>query len=319
MKIVTKEEIKNRIKRKFPNQPFEIIEYTRVSKPIKIKCLKCGVETQYSSANNYLNANRKGVCFCYNQNNKKTMHFQNKKRILEIIEEKGYIFKNFGYDESNKKYLISVTCNSCGQVFTKPWTDFIKKNSCPYCENKQRMNTEGLKAILPSEYELLSEYKDCSTPVLVRHECGFIWKTRPKGLVNRTGCPKCNKKISKGEQKIMNFLDKNYVSYQYQVSFPWQSNLKRKYDFYLPEYNCIIEYQGQQHYKEVSIFRQSLSEQKQIDKEKKQEALDNNYNFLEIGFFDFDIIEQILAKIISSTTSHYDVDSSESKWQGSSN
>mgnify|MGYP002622425907 CR=1 FL=1 len=45
MKIVTINEIQNRIESKFPNQPFEIIEYTRVSKPFTIKCLKCGKVT----------------------------------------------------------------------------------------------------------------------------------------------------------------------------------------------------------------------------------------------------------------------------------
>lgn len=42
LKIVTKEEIEHRIQNKWPNQPFEIIQYTKVSQPFSIKCLKCG-------------------------------------------------------------------------------------------------------------------------------------------------------------------------------------------------------------------------------------------------------------------------------------
>lgn len=41
MKIISQDEFSERINNKYPNQPFEIIEYTRVSKPFTIKCLKC--------------------------------------------------------------------------------------------------------------------------------------------------------------------------------------------------------------------------------------------------------------------------------------
>jgi hypothetical protein len=29
--------------------------------------------------------------------------------------------------------------------------------------------------------------------------CGFIWEVKPSNLENGKGCPKCNRKISKGE------------------------------------------------------------------------------------------------------------------------
>ena len=53
MKIISQDEFSERINNKYPNQPFEIIEYTRVSKPFTIKCLKCGKIEQYSTAGNF--------------------------------------------------------------------------------------------------------------------------------------------------------------------------------------------------------------------------------------------------------------------------
>ena len=41
MKIVSKTEVEERIKTRFPNQPFEIIQYTKMTDPFIIKCLKC--------------------------------------------------------------------------------------------------------------------------------------------------------------------------------------------------------------------------------------------------------------------------------------
>lgn len=71
MIIITKEELKKRIENKFINQPFEILEYTKMTKPFKIKCLKCGLEKQYSSPSNFLSCPRRGLCICYNEKNKK--------------------------------------------------------------------------------------------------------------------------------------------------------------------------------------------------------------------------------------------------------
>lgn len=58
MKIVTKEMVEERIRNRFPNEPFEIIEYTKISKPIIIKCLDCQRITKYSTCNNFLGAKK---------------------------------------------------------------------------------------------------------------------------------------------------------------------------------------------------------------------------------------------------------------------
>ena len=42
MKIISLKEIQKRIINKYNTQDFEIIEYTKISKPFVIKCLKCG-------------------------------------------------------------------------------------------------------------------------------------------------------------------------------------------------------------------------------------------------------------------------------------
>ena len=90
MKIVSIEEVKNRIEEKYPNQPFKIIEYTRMTKPFKIKCEKCGKIKEYSSCRNYLisgNKNRKYLCSCYNKNNNLNKHLENKNTILELCNK----------------------------------------------------------------------------------------------------------------------------------------------------------------------------------------------------------------------------------------
>lgn len=295
MKIVSQDEICQRIKNKFPNQPFEIVEYTKVSKPFSIRCLKCGKTTQYSSFNNYINSSRKALCFCYNSNNKQTKHLSNLEKIKNYISNSSDMeLVDFWYRQETKKYMVRVKCLKCQQVYSKPWGEFLKNPHCPFCVGRELLNTQAVKALLPTEYELLSEYSSTNEKVLVKHKCGFIWKTKVKKLYDNFGCPHCNKKRSKGEQKITNWLMNNEKAFEIEHSFDWQSNKKRRYDFYLPDYNLIIEYNGEQHYLENKYFKTSLEEQQKIDTEKEKEAVTHGYNYLIIGYFDFDKIDTIL-------------------------
>lgn len=304
MIIITEDEVRRRIENKFPNQPFEIIEYKRMTKPFTLKCLKCGTIKTHSSVSNFLGAERKGVCFCYNENNMMTKHFKNYEKAEKIVKEKEYELIEYGYKEDTKKYTITVKCNKCKQLVTKPITEFCKCPDCYYCETKQKINTQAFKALLPSEYELLSEYKDIETKVLIRHSCGFCWTIRPHILHNYIGCPKCNFKRSKGERKVGKFLDDNKISYIIEKSFEWQTNKKRRYDFYLPDLNMVIEYMGEQHYRDRSCeaFNCNLEEQQKIDKEKYDDAIRAGLKYLAISYKDYNHIEEILSKELGSTT-----------------
>ena len=59
------------------------------------------------------------------------------------------------------------------------------------------------------------------------------------------------------------------------------------YDFYVPDYNCLIEYQGNFHDHTDRIQSDEDFEQRKIhDKLKREYAISNKYNFLEIWYYD---------------------------------
>ena len=69
-----------------------------------------------------------------------------------------------------------------------------------------------------------------------------------KGEVCSCGCST----MSKGEQLIYDILIENNLVFEQQKTFnncinP-KTNKKLRFDFYLPDYNCCIEYDGEQHY-----------------------------------------------------------------------
>ena len=298
MKIVTQEMIEARIREKWPDEPFEIVQYTRVSQPFTIRCLDCGKETRYSSFNNFINAKKTAWCLCHQSGNY-AKHFQNQQKILSLIKENPTkdLVETY-YDDSQQKYRVKVHCLTCGQIYDKSYQSYMNHPDCPYCENRQLLNTEGVKALLPAEFSLLEEYKDEKTKILIKHSCGFIWKTYPRHLISGAhGCPKCNRKRSKGEQKIGRWLEDNCFYYEEEKIFSWQSNTRTRYDFYVPSVNLVIEYMGRQHYEEAPGFcKDTLKERQERDALKKQEAAENGIHYLSISYLDFENIETILTK-----------------------
>ena len=143
-----------------------------------------------------------------------------------------------------------------------------------------------------NEYQLL-QYKGTNYKSLIKHKCGFIFSTRLSDFEKTRGCPKCYRKISKGEQLVMKFLENHNYDYIYQKRF---NDLKKfSFDFCIKLNNKIIllEVQGQQHYEDIEIF-DSLEEQKRRDKIKKDYCLANNIPLIEIPYWELKNLDQFL-------------------------
>lgn len=99
-------------------------------------------------------------------------------------------------------------------------------------------------------------------------------------------CGHCNR--SMGSIKIEQLLKENNIQYEMEKTFP---NLKGKndmpfrFDFYLPEYNRLIEFDGIQHYKERDIFSDSLKTIQERDSIKNQYCKDNNVPLVRIPYW----------------------------------
>ena len=78
-------------------------------------------------------------------------------------------------------------------------------------------------------------------------------------------------------------------------------NRKLSYDFYLPSYNLLIEFQGEQHERPV-IFRgvskekaqENFLKQQEHDKRKREYAKTHDINLLEIWYYQVNLINEIL-------------------------
>lgn len=135
------------------------------------------------------------------------------------------------------------------------------------------------------------------------HEPRFINNVVRTGFYN---CPRCSDGFSYPEKYVLNVLIQTGITFQREKIFKW-SNSKR-YDFYIPSKNIIIEAHGEQHYKGNfnSLGGRNLEEETMNDIHKEKLALSNgitNYividcrksesNFIKTNLLDSELVNHL--------------------------
>ena len=230
-----------------------------------------------------------------------------------ILNNKPFeILENKFIDARHHKYKWKCFKEDCQEVFEMTWSHVHRGCGCPYCCGKKL----GLSNCLATKNpDLAAEWHPTKNGELTPHnvtvnsgkkiwwkckDCEHEWYTKIYHRSSGSGCPMCN--FSKGENRIKEYLDLNIVRYISQKEFKGlvgvgDGNLS--YDFYLPEHNMLIEYQGGQHEQYIPYFHKNktnFKKQQQYDMLKKEYAKQNNINLLEIWHYDFNNIEIILKK-----------------------
>ena len=84
---------------------------------------------------------------------------------------------------------------------------------------------------------------------------------------------------------------------QYDDLLGISENKKLSYDFYLTDYNLLIEYQGKQHEEYICLWHDSYEDfEKQLehDKRKREYANNNGIKLIEIYDYEKHIINEVL-------------------------
>ena len=176
----------------------------------------------------------------------------------------------------------------------------LRKAGCPICGNRrisQKLSKTHKKyvkevSICNPDIEVLGEYAGTKTPIL--HKCkkdGHEWMITPSNVLSGKGCPQC--KESKGERIVRQWLERNKVIYKSQYKFPdCKDKCALPFDFYLPEYNTCIEYDGGQHFFPVNFSGEGAEYTEQQfktiqyhDQIKNQYCADNGITLLRIPYF----------------------------------
>ena len=297
------EEFEKECKEKYGNEydySYSKKDYKDTKSYIDIKHNYCGLIFNQLASNHLYSGN--GCPYCYGKENLTTEEFI--KRSKEIFGS--------SLDYSKTKYINMTTpvilkCNECGLEFKKiPSNHLGQKQGCPKESKKYKRTTEELIKELEEKNDNFDyskvKFKNVKTKVtVVCKNCKKEYKVNVENLLRGHGCS-CTKKYI-GEERILKFLNKQNIKNERRKEY---ENLidKRKlnYDFYLSDFNLLIEYNGIQHYESVEYFggEERLKIQQKHDKIKEEYAKNNNINLLVIPYTDFNNIEKILGDEIEN-------------------
>ena len=209
---------------------------------------------------------------------------------------------------------IECECLNCGNIWFPVSHSIVSGYGCPICalkiisEKNTYTHSEFLcnlnkKGIDYSNIIFMTEYSGCHSQIHCKCKlCGNEWYTVASALLVGENCPNC--KISQGEKRIKKFLDDNKIKYTPQKKFDGLVGIGGRllsYDFYLYDYNILIEYQGIQHFKSIDHFggEDQFNVQQEHDKCKREYANNRNIKLIEVSYIDYNIIEQILTEYLN--------------------
>lgn len=206
-------------------------------------------------------------------------------------------------------------CNACGEEKSLRASVIKKAKTCG-CRNGIKKGTVPISAIEAAKKNnkidltgqrftrlLVLEEADAEHQVYYNGKHKVTWKCQcdcgkeyeiyaqnlTQGCTTSCGCVR----ESHGENKIREILKQNNIKFETQKSFynfNYQDTFgKPRYDFYLPEYNILIEYDGQQHFTPVFNWdtKESFELRQKHDKIKNQYALNNNYVLIRIPYLHY--------------------------------
>ena len=199
----------------------------------------------------------------------------------------------------------------CGEIFTRTIKDFIHGGAkCIYCLGQKVGKTNCLATKNPEIAEEwnfimngdLTPYNiTCGSGVKVWwkcKKCNHEWQTSVGSRTNlKSGCPNCCS--SKMEGLIYNILTKHHIKFKTQHKFDDCKNIfPLPFDFYLEDYNATVEAQGEGHYQPIKFFggEEKFEKQQIRDQIKRDYCKDNDIKLIEIPYWEFDNIEEILIK-----------------------
>lgn len=236
--------------------------------------------------------------------------------IGEIFDE-----RNHGIIKITGRYVKNIPRKCRGKVYTKRQKRYTyqclicgyngdiseeclkyQNIGCPACSGRVPLTGKTdmwttnpkLASLLknPEDGSLYTEWSNKSVDWVCPFCNSIIYN---KSISNVKGhglyCEKCNDKTSYPNKYISTLLSYLYIRYYTEHVFKWSTNLsndpvcsKKIYDFYLPNYNIIIEAHGIQHYEKNNLTskRRTLEMEQLNDQIKKDLAISNGVHYFEI-------------------------------------
>lgn len=243
--------------------------------------------------------NAKGCPICKRLNKIKTninkVGYHNVKKYCNDL---GYILITEEEEYTGLDCLLSIKCNE-GHLITTTFTNFKKRvKKCPECVKQQKINKAINRANELGYGINIYDYNGKLDKLNITCDKGHEWKPTYESFVyNGNKCLYCQ--YSKGEAEIEKFLIENNIDFSKQHQF---NDCKYKkllrFDFYLPNFNICIEYDGIQHFEPQDFFGgiDTYNDLHIKDEFKNEYCMINDIHLIRISYSEYEEIRYILQK-----------------------
>lgn len=265
---------------------------------------------------------------CFNsmlaKKRKENVEYKKSLEYYALKNNKEYLLHEYSQNNIKRPHEISRgtsdeflwICQNCKSEYplsASNRTNPSRNCNCPFCAGKKVNDTNSLLANFP---EVANEWHTIKNEELTPNnttygsskkvwwkcsECNNEWKTTVANRIKRgSNCPACAE--SKGEKRIRKWLEENKIKFVAQKEFYGLLGTgggMLSYDFYLPKQNILMEYQGGFHDGSGGGYTVvNLENQQEHDQRKRKYTEQHGIELLEIWYWDFDNIEDILNQYI---------------------
>ena len=216
------------------------------------------------------------------------------------------------YDYSLVNYIgsktkIQIICDEHG-VFEQRPTRHLCGDGCPKCMGGVKISQDEFinraRELHGDKYDYsLVKYINSQIKVKIMCPEHGVFEMKPNNHLSGQSCPQCKSK-SFGEKQILKWLTNNTIKFKTQKVFDDCKNQRQlPFDFYLPDYNMLIEYDGKQHYEPIEYMggKFGFEYRKQNDKIKSEFAEKNDINLLRISYKEVNNISMLLKNKLINT------------------
>ena len=274
----------NQVEQIAKDNGYELLEteYINNNTPMKMK-RQYGHEFKISFQN--LKKGR-GCSYCYKY--KKLTHDE----VYKKCSQKGFKLLT-EYKKANSK--ITVLCSS-GHDWETTWAKIQSGRTCPYCSKKMIHRKDVIKEFECENYKILTEItpniRFSNARLLVRCPQGHTYETTYNVWKSGCRCPHHNRSL--GEERVSEVLSKMKLEYIAQYTFEECRDINRlPFDFYIPQYNLCIEYDGRGHYEPIDWAnrgeewaKEQLAWVQKHDEIKSVFCLENDIRLLRIPYWE---------------------------------
>lgn len=244
---------------------YEFVDnYVNMKTKIRVKHKVCN-KTYSVTPNNFMRGKRCPYC----------SHRVSPNEFYKKFNDRGLIGKSLETPYYDVDTPIIVYCsihNSRKEL--SPTAINRGKFLCDYCRSEynhlvqMKTSDEFKQSILDvhsGKLSVIGKYFNTHTKILINcNVCSTRFLAEPNSLLSaKSGCPRCARSFS--ENELQKILREHSINFEQQKKF---SECKYKkplpFDFYIEEYNLLIELDGEQHYKPIDYFGGEKSFRSQV-------------------------------------------------------